>query len=268
MASDVYKIGFIGGGRMAEALIGAILREKLSDQNNLVCSDLSAERRRLISDRFNVEVTENNQEVFRRCDIVFLAIKPQNFPQAVVDLKTMVRPDHIIVSIMAGVRIAKIQQYLPGKIIRAMPNTASLVGEMAAGWAAAENVPESDRETINIILSSAGLALSVDEEDLDAVTGLSGSGPAFIAYLIKVFIEAGVEQGLGENIARNLTLKSFAGTAKLLSEWNMEPDQLIKMVSSPKGTTVAGREILESSNVGEIIKKTIARATDRSRELG
>jgi len=139
---------------------------------------------------------------------------------------------------------------------------------MAAGLAAAENVTETDLERVRAILRPAGVALQVPEQQLDVVTGLSGSGPAFVAYLIESFIIAGIDEGLEKETAGQLALKTFAGTARLLSEWNLSPRELIEMVSSPGGTTVAGREILESSSVKDSIINTIKRAAQRSRELG
>ena len=262
-----YKIGFLGAGKMASAMIEAILRGKLAIRQDIICSDVLEERRAAIEQQLGVAVTDDNKAVVCQSDIVVLAFKPQNLPDALTGLKSVVRQDHIIVSIMAGVRIAKIQQFLPGRVVRVMPNTACLVGQMAAGFASADNVTEDDLAKVRKILQSAGVAVAVQEDELDAVTGLSGSGPAFVAYLIESFIEAGKAEGLDESIARELAIKTFEGTAKLLSEKKMTPAELIKMVSSPGGTTVAGREILESSDVSEVISQTIKRASSRSREL-
>ena len=262
------RIGFIGAGKMAGAMVAAILRAKLTEPAQIICSDLADQVRQQIAEQFSVKVTDNNRQVFENADIVVLAVKPQNFPQAVEGLTDAVRPDHVIVSIMAGVRIAAIQKHLPGQVVRVMPNTACLVGQMAAGFALADNVGPAQAQTVKSILDCAGTALPVTEQQLDAVTGLSGSGPAFVAFLIDSFIKAGQASGLPEQVARQLTLETFAGTAKLLTEWNMPPQQLIDMVSSPNGTTVAGRAVLEAADVADVIGKTVARATERSQELG
>lgn len=268
MADNGLKIGFIGAGKMANALAAAILRGRLAQSQDIICSDPLSERLNTLQKQLGVMVTQDNQEVFRRSDVVVLAFKPQNFPEAIEGMESVVRPEQIIISIMAGVRIARIQQYLPARLVRVMPNTPCLVGEMAAGFAVAENVTETDLKTVRAILQPAGVALQVPEQQLDAVTGLSGSGPAFVAYLIENFITAGISEELQEETARQLALKTFAGTARLLSEWDLSPRELIEMVSSPGGTTVAGREILESSNVKDSIINTIKRAAQRSRELG
>ena len=268
MADNGFKIGFVGAGKMAHALVGAILRGRLARPQDIICSDPLSERLGTLQEQLGVLVTQDNQEVFRSSDVVVLAFKPQNFPQAIEGVESVIRPEQIIISIMAGVRIARIQRYLPARIVRVMPNTPCLVGEMAAGFAVADNVTETDLDRVRAILQPAGIALQVPEQQIDAVTGLSGSGPAFVAYLVESFITAGINEGLEEETARQLALKTFAGTARLLSEWNLSPRELIEMVSSPGGTTIAGREILESSNVKDSIINTIKRAAQRSRELG
>ncbi len=264
----MYRIGFIGSGKMSSALICAILRSRLTEAKYIICSDVSPDQLDKVQKEYGVQITGDNSQVLARSDIVVLGFKPQNFPQAVENLQNRIRPEQIVISILAGVRIDKIRNYLPGRVIRVMPNTGCLVGQMAAGFAAAADVTNEDVKIVQEILSCAGSAVQVSEEELDAVTGLSGSGPAFVAYLIESFITAGVNAGLDKEVARKLTLQTFSGTARLLHEWNMPPEELIRMVSSPNGTTVAGREILESSDVRAVIERTIARAKERSRELG
>ena len=241
---------------------------KMAAPDGIICSDVLAERLDELKNRFGVQVAKDNREVLTKSDVVILAIKPQNFPGAVADLQELVRPDHLIISILAGIRINSIEQILPGRVVRVMPNTCCLVGQMAAGYAGGTKVSPADLKVVREILECSGTAYEVPEEQLDVVTGLSGSGPAFVAYLIQSFICAGQAEGLEKAVAQALAIKTFEGTAQLLNDWDIEPAELIKMVSSPKGTTVAGREILESSDVAEVIKQTILRATQRSRELG
>ncbi len=264
----MFRIGFMGSGKMASALLSGILESRVARNDEVICSDVVPERRAEVQNQFGIRTTDSNREVLTNSELVILAFKPQNFPGAVEDLAPAVRQEQIIVSILAGVRIESIRAYLPGRVVRVMPNTACLVGEMAAGFAVAAGVTDSDRQRVRAILECVGTAVEVEEEKLDAVTGLSGSGPAFVAYLIDGFIQAGLAAGLTESAARDLSLKTFAGTARLLSEKQLACQELIAMVSSPGGTTVAGREILESSDVQGVIKQTVLRATERSRELG
>ena len=264
----MYTIGFLGAGKMATALATSIIKGGLSGPDAISCYDVSDEALQKVQDLLNVRVTTDAAEVLSRSDIVFLAFKPQNFPDAVKDLRPHVRDDHLIISILAGIRLSQLSRHLPGQIVRVMPNTCCLIGEMAAGFTPAENINPADLNTVKSLLACAGLAIQVDENQLDAVTGLSGSGPAFVAYLIEQFIAGGVEAGLPNETAKALALKTFSGTANLLQQWQMPPQELIDMVSSPNGTTVAGRKVLENAKVADVVSNTILRAAERSRELG
>lgn len=262
------RIGFIGSGKMASALASSILRAKITEAKHIICSDVLDGPLEKIQSMLNVVITKDNRQVIQNSDVVFLAIKPQNFPNAIVDVQNEFGADQLVLSILAGVRIAKLQQYLKGKIVRIMPNTACLVGQMAAGYAVADNVGAKDLQTVEHLLNSAGVAFRVSEDQLDAVTAVSGSGPAFVACFIDHYIAAGIQAGLSAEVSRRLTLQTFSGTATLLQEWKMDPEELIQMVSSPNGTTVAGREVLEASDLKSVIEATIQRAAQRSCELG
>ena len=184
-------------------------------------------------------------------------------------LKEIEGTDCLIISIAAGVTIEHLESYLiNARVFRVMPNTPSIVGEMAAGFSAGSRVKESDTAFVEKLLRYAGTAIKVEEKLIDAVTGLSGSGPAFFALLFQAFIDAAKMEGLTEATARELTLKTASGTAKLLSQTGITTRELVKMVSSPNGTTVAGRNVLEASNYKKIIEETVSAATARSRELG
>lgn len=260
------NVGFIGAGNMAYALGKAMCDKKLV--SSLHFFDLVKERLDLVEKDFNAKTYSSNKEVVENSDLIFVAVKPQVINIILEDIKEFLTEDKIIVSIAAGVKISKFQEKLSNgiKLVRVMPNTPCLVGEMAAAYSVSDGVSENEIKLINSLLNSAGKAYLVDENLLDAVTGLSGSGPAFVARLIQAFIEEGIENGLEKEIAKNLTLQTFIGTAKLLE--NISPDDLVEMVSSPNGTTVAGREVLESSNYKKILKNTIKRAVERSKKLG
>jgi len=257
------KIGFIGAGNMAFALAKAIKKAKLA--SSIITSDINKKRLDFIKQELKIQTTKNNKDVIKS-DIIFLAVKPQVIDKVLDEIKDT---NKLIISIAAGIKLKHLESKLKkARIVRVMPNTPCLVGEMAAGFAIGKNVKDSDIKIVEELLNSAGKAFYLKEDLLDAVTGLSGSGPAFIARLIEAFIEAGQKQGLNKDIATELAVQTFKGTAKLLQESGMTTDELVSMVSSKKGTTVAGREILESSNYKEIIKKTVKKATERSKELG
>jgi pyrroline-5-carboxylate reductase len=264
------RLGFIGFGNMAKAMIQGILDRGISDPMAIIASDKVSDQSKLeAAKKLEITLIKGNKEVVKNSDIIFIAVKPQDIDSALNEIREEISQNKIIVSIAAGISIGKIESIIGNKkIVRVMPNLPCLVAEMAAGISYNKNVLQKEKETIEIILQSCGKTFEIDESLMDAVTGLSGSGPAFTAYLIEAFKEAGKENGLPEETAYQLALKTFEGTAKLLQQKKMPAQDLINMVSSPKGTTVAGREILESSDVKEIIKKTVLKATARSKELG
>jgi pyrroline-5-carboxylate reductase len=253
---------------MAEALISAMIASGEIAPAQIVCSDAQPQRRLEVARRHGIMAVDTNREVIATAGIVVLSCKPQDFAEAAAGLGQAVRPDQVIVSIMAGVRIAPIARLLPGRVIRVMPNTPCLIGAMAAGMAAAPDVTREQLAEVRALLSAAGIVEQVSEEQLDGVTGLSGSGPAFVAWLMAQFQVAGEQLGLDQDVARRLTLQTFIGTARLLAEQHLTPEELIAMVSSPGGTTLAGREVLENSEAGSILRRAICRAAQRSTELG
>lgn len=261
----VKKIGFIGAGNMAYALAQAIIEQESAVQVNVF--DIRPERMDLFTGDFpRVSVKKGNRDLASASEVIFIAVKPQEIDMV---LKEIGETERVVISIAAGITIKRIESSLPyARVFRVMPNTPCLVGEMAAGFAVGSKSTTGDVELVERLLSCAGYVVRVKEEQLDAVTGLSGSGPAFIAYLVEAFISAGTGLGLSEKTARELTLKTIRGTSLLLEKSGMSPGELINMVSSPKGTTVAGSEILESSDCSEIIRKTVAAAAARSKELG
>jgi pyrroline-5-carboxylate reductase len=261
----MYRIGFIGAGNMAFALAKAI--KKAKHAKSIIVSDIKKERLDFIKKALGVEVTRDNIKVVLKSDIIVLSVKPQVIDIVLDEIKGKVK-NQLIISIAAGVKIKKLESKLKGKVVRVMPNTPCLVGEMAGGFAIGKKVTDKDIKVVEEILNSAGKSFFLKEELLDAVTGLSGSGPAFVARLIEGMVEGGIKSGLSRDVATELSLQTFLGTARFLMETGMTADELVRMVSSPGGTTVAGREILEKSDVKDILIKTIKRASDRSRELG
>ena len=259
------RIGFIGAGNMAGALGAAIAA---SDADVVFAAyDVSPGQ----LDRFASQVPRSqaagsNTEVVRSSDVTFLAVKPQGVDSVFPEIRDT---DALIASIVAGVRISRMEAALPrARIVRVMPNTPALVGEMAAGYAGGSRAGEADLQLVGALLERAGVAIRLPEELLDAVTGVAGSGPAFVARLIEAFVDAAAREGLPRDVATRLVLATFSGTARLLERKQLTPDELVAMVSSKGGTTVAGRRVLESSDMHATIRQTIATAVARSKELG
>jgi pyrroline-5-carboxylate reductase len=259
------KIGFIGAGNMAFAIAKAIY-EKKADTHFYV-SDPQEVRRQIFSEEFKrLTICSENQETADSSDVIFLAVKPQIMKTVLADINL---EGKIVISIAAGIKLSMLEQLLPGaKCVRVMPNTPCLIGEMAGAYSPADSLVDEEILVVNELLSCAGTAIRVEEDKMDAVTGLSGSGPAFAARIIEYFIKAGVAEGLTEEDSAKLAVATFRGTAGLVASMGMDTEGLIEMVTSPNGTTAAGRSVLESSECFNIIKDTVATAAERSRELG
>ena len=258
-------IGFIGCGKMGCALIGSILK---NTDHKIIGSDRSEEYLKTVKNQFKIQTTTDNKELAKKSGIIFLSVKPQDMNTILAEIKPIVKKQ-LIVSIAAGIPIKTITTALNyNKVIRVMPNTPCLVGAMAAGYSIGKDVTKAEAGTIKEILSNAGMAVEVEEKHLDAITALSGSGPAFFAEFIRHFVNAAAEDGLPKEIALKLACQTALGTGKLLLEKNMLPEELIAMVSSPNGTTVAGLNVLEKMKIDSIIAHAYKAAVQRSRELG
>lgn len=263
------KIGFIGTGNMAQALIKAILKSKLTSSKNIISSDRNNAKLKNIKKEIKINVTKNNKEVVKKANIIFLAVKPQDIEYVLNELKNEITKEHLVISIAAGITLKKLQSKLKNKkVVRVMPNTPCLVGEMAAAYSMGKFTSKKDKELVSRILNSAGIAFQLSESNLDAVGALSGSGPAFVSYLINSFVKAGIKHNIPKEIALKLAIQTFYGTGKMLIEKKMNPDKLIEMVASPKGTTLEGLKILNKSNLNKIIENTMKAAIKRSMELG
>lgn len=261
-------VGFIGSGKMARALALSFIRKDLCKPDEIICTDVNIGTLGKIGDELGVRTVDKAAAVLNQAQVIFLGFKPQNFPDAILPWQEQIRADHLFVSILAGIRLSQLSEMLGDNVVRVMPNTGCLVGQMAGGYTAHPSVSQHDCGFVQTLLDCAGVAVEVPEEMLDAVTGLAGSGPAFIAWLIQQYTQAGTQAGLPEDIAARLSLQTFLGTAQLLQETGTSPQELIDMVSSPNGTTVAGREVLENSTAGSILQQTVARAMQRSKEMG
>jgi pyrroline-5-carboxylate reductase len=264
-------IGFIGGGNMAEALIKGIITSRLVKPANIIASDIRADRLSYLKTEFAVKTEEHNSAVAARADIVVLAVKPQNMTEALESIKDAVKKDTLLISIAAGVKVAKISAVLGDMpIVRVMPNTPALVGEGASALFANEKAKSRLPEALKIF-EAVGKTVAVSNESLmDAVTAVSGSGPAYFLLLTELIIKAAVELGLPEEAAKNLVFQTAKGAALLAAEADKHgetPAQLRKKVTSPGGTTEAALKVLSEGRFDEIMVKAVKRACERSKEL-
>lgn len=260
------SIAFIGAGKMAAALISCIYKSNIS--KSIIASDRNDKNLADIKKQFKIKTLKNNKEAVKNSDIVFICVKPQDIDNVLNEIKDTIK-NQLVVSIAAGIRLGYLESKLGNKrIIRAMPNINCLAGEMAAGFSAGRHATKKDINAVSKILNSAGIAFLLKEDLLDAVTAVSGSGPAFFAYFIKAFEEAGIKNKLPKEVASKLAVQTALGTGKLLMEKNLPPEELIAMVASKKGTTIAGLNVLKKHKARDILIKTINAAVKRSRELG
>jgi len=264
------KIGFIGAGNMAEALIKGIASVGLASKDEVIASDTSAERREYIARTHGVRVTSDNVEVVRNANLIILAVKPNNVALVMDELKPYLTTDHLLISIAAGVRIAQIESKLNYgvRVVRVMPNQPALVGASASAFALGKSAKPEDKEMVIKILQSVGIAFNVEEKLLDAVTGLSGSGPAFVYVVIEAMADGGVLAGLPRNIAVNLAAQTVLGAAKTVLDTNAHPAAMKDMVASPAGTTIEGLLVLEQSGVRGAFMEAVEAAAKKSKELG
>jgi pyrroline-5-carboxylate reductase len=266
------RIGFIGGGAMAEALAGGLVAGGVSAAQIQIAEPLP-ERCAQLRDRLGVTAEADYANAVRDSDLVVLAVKPDVVPTALAALRAedldLTRP--LWISIAAGVRLESLEAGLPAKarIVRAMPNTPALVGAGATAICGNAQTDASDRSDANSLFESVGFAWEADTEDLlDAVTGLSGSGPAYVFLFLEALIDAGEDAGLPREAAERLAIQTVYGAAKLALDRDSSPAQLREQVSSPGGTTLAGLAVLEQGGLRKILARAVAAATRRSVELG
>lgn len=255
---------------MGGALISGLVRAVGIKAKNIVVSDVRKERLKELQSAFGVSVTGKNREAVKRGDVVVLAVKPGDLPKVLKEIRPEVKPGKIVVSIAAGVQIADIQGGLPrgAKIVRVMPNTPAMVQEGAAALSAGETVRPEDLALVTAIFDTVGKTVIVEEKLMDAVTGLSGSGPAFVSLFVESLIDAGVMAGLPRSVAKTLAVQTVMGSVKMLKEQVEHPYQLKEMVTSPAGTTVAGLRVLEDQGFRSVIMDAVEAAVERSKELG
>jgi len=264
------RVGFVGGGNMGEALIRGLLGAGKVPAEHIAVTDVRAERTDQLARQFGIVAHADNLRLVRESDVVILAVKPQIMAAVLAEIAPAVGSRHLLVSIAAGVATATIRTALgrDARIIRVMPNTPALVLQGAAAVARGTGLAPDDLATAEEIFGAVGRVVVLDEDQLDAVTGLSGSGPAYVAIVIEALADGGVRVGLDRATALTLATQTVLGAARLLAETGMHPAALKDMVSSPGGTTIAGIAALEEGGLRTTLIQAVERATQRSRELG
>ncbi|MBI3832532.1 MAG: pyrroline-5-carboxylate reductase [Planctomycetes bacterium] len=270
-AVTIRTLGLIGAGNMAEALLRGVLKAGLVTKQGVIASDISLERRTLFEKDLGVKATTDNRAVVTHGDVLVLCVKPQQVDEVLAGVAPVFEPQrHLLASICAGVPTARLEKPLPAgaRVVRVMPNTPMLVGLGASCISGGKHATDRDLAAVEALFSSAGIVMRVPEPMIDAVTGLSGSGPAYLFYLVEAMVDAGVAEGFTKEQALKLAARTCLGAAKMLEETGLPPEELRKRVTSPNGTTQAAVERLDSDGVKAKIAAAVRRAAERSRELG
>lgn len=263
------EIAVLGTGNMGTSLLLGIIKAGLTPARKITGCDVNTDKLRSLAEEWHVRTTTNLRDAVAGAEIVLLCVKPMTVPKVLKEIKTVVRDNHLVISIAAGVRIAFLQENIGRKIgiIRTMPNIASTVDEGATAIAYGEHVSEAQKRNAEAIFNAVGEVVTVAEEQLDAVTGLSGSGPAYIYMVIEALIDGGVKMGLARDIATRLAIQTVLGSAKLVKTSGLHPAILRDQVTTPGGTAINAIHELESHGLRSMLINAVATATRRSEEL-
>lgn len=270
MALTDKKFAIVGAGNMGLALMKGLIDGGAVAPSDITVHNRREERTRAIAERYGVAAASSNAACVAGADVVLLSVKPQIFTKVLAELRDHLRPDALLVSVAAGISTSTMEAVLGGqpRVVRAMPNTPALIKEGATAIAAGAYATEADLATAEAILARVGRVVVLDEIHLDAVTGLSGSGPAYVFLIIEAFADAGVKVGLSREVALELAVQTIQGSARLLQETREHPGKLKDQVTSPGGTAIAGLHTLEEGGLRTTIMNAVEAATRRARELG
>ncbi len=266
---DGKTIGFLGYGNMAEALIRGLLRAGIEPER-IGASGPRQDRCDQLRNAHGIKTTTDNRELVSHSDILVLSVKPQLMEKVLREVGSDVSDHALVISVAAGIPIAAIEKHVSAgtRVVRAMPNTPALVSAGATAIAAGDHATEEDLAAARFLFDAVGITVTLDETQLDAVTGLSGSGPAYIMLILDALSDGGVQVGLSRRTAQLLAAQTVMGAAKLLLETNEHPGRLKDMVTSPGGTAIAGLATLEAGGLRTTLINAVEAATRRARELG
>ncbi|HUR46189.1 MAG TPA: pyrroline-5-carboxylate reductase [Candidatus Saccharimonadales bacterium] len=269
MSSQI-KIGFLGAGKMATALAKGFINAGLVRGEDIIASDVAEGARAAFAKEAGCTITGWNPEVLKFANVLVLAVKPDQVNDLLAESREHFTANHLLISIAAGVTIARMETSLGGgaRVIRVMPNTPALVGASASAYAIGKNASPEDSQLAQKLLAAVGVAYPVKESLLDAVTGLSGSGPAYAFLFIEALSDGGVAAGLPRDVATKLAAQTLLGSAKMVLETGYHPSTLRDMVTSPGGTTIEGLHELELGGVRGSIINAVRAASDKSKRLG
>jgi len=264
------KIGIIGAGNMGEAILKGLLSgAKAYKPKDITVSDISSKRLRFLKERYGINITLYNEEAVESAGVIILAVKPKDINQAIIEIRKYIGRNKLIISIAAGIKISFIEKRLLDNVpvIRVMPNMPALVQKGISAFCAGKHAKSGHKKIAMEILSKIGDVVEVKEKAMDVVCAISGSGPAYFFFLIEELIAIGIKNGLSEEIARSLAIKTALGSSMLVSETKEEPADLRRRVTSKGGTTEAAFKVFKKEGLGKILEKGVTKAIKRSKEL-
>ena len=268
--TDPLIIGFIGAGKMATALARGFIKSGLVKAGDIFASDSQMEARQTFIKETGAHAVEFNRDLLQKAKVIIVAVKPETVMTVLHEIYPHATASHLFISIAAGLTLTKLESGLPkmARVIRVMPNTPALVGASATGYSLGSHALKEDDETAGKLFSSVGVAFAIKESLLDAVTGLSGSGPAYIYTIIEAMSDGGVASGLPREIATKLAAQTVLGSARMVLETGIHPGALKDMVTSPGGTTIEGLHELEKGAIRATMINAVRAATEKSKKLG
>jgi pyrroline-5-carboxylate reductase len=263
-------IGFLGSGKMATALAKGVISAGLVNAAQIRASDPAPAARNAFAKETGARTSDRNLDVVQFAQVLVLAVKPANVAPLLEEIRPAIAPGHLLISIAAGIPIARLESGLDAgaRVIRVMPNTPALVGASASAYALGKSATSGDATLTEKLFSAVGLVFQLKESLLDAVTGLSGSGPAYVYLIIEALSDGGVAAGLPRDVATKLAAQTVFGSAKMVLETGQHPAALKDMVTSPGGTTVEGLHELEKGSLRGVLISAVRAATEKSRKLG
>jgi pyrroline-5-carboxylate reductase len=264
------SVGIMGGGNMGEALIAGVIQSGLLTPRQILFHEPRPDRAKYLQEKFEVTPVDSNSHLPPRASTLILAVKPQTVPEVLPEIAPLLKAHHLLISICAGVPLSYIQSFFsrPVRMVRAMPNTPALIQKGATALAPSPDARPEDIATAEGIFQAVGITVLVKEFQMDAVTGLSGSGPAWVFAVIEALVAGGVKEGLSQDVALNLTTQTVLGSAHLIQATGKHPATLRDQVSTPGGTTMAGLYAMEEGGLRLALMNAVIAATKRSKELG
>ncbi|MDP6931712.1 MAG: pyrroline-5-carboxylate reductase [Myxococcota bacterium] len=265
-----WKLGFVGAGVMAEVMVAGLLDERVLSPDRIIASNRRAVRGAELADTYGIQTTTDNVEVATQCDVLVLSVKPQTLDRVLRELAGKVRPDALVVSIVAGARMGVLSRELShSKVVRCMPNLPCRIRRGMTVWAATDNTPEADLDRVRLLLGVMGEELRVDDEGhVDRATAVNGTGPAIVAQFVKDLMEAATFIGESRPVARETVLATLVGTAEMIRRSDIHVAEMIDEVTSPGGTTSRGLQVLKQGRFSAVLTEAVEAAYIRTLELG